>query len=120
MVVLKSVRPAISCSSFGLNGDQLVPLHKVSFVASLLSVRLSSRNNAKLSLVQATKESSTASTNDSAAVFSGENLHQIATNGKATNIVWHKKFSWYSSSARGASAKGLCHMDYRSQWLRFV
>ncbi|XP_012437148.1 adenylyl-sulfate kinase 3 isoform X1 [Gossypium raimondii] len=95
MVVLKSVRPAISCSSFGFDGDQLVPLHKVSFVnltlpASLLSVRLSSRNNAKLSLVQATKESSTASTNDSAAVFSGENLHQIATNGKATNIVWHK------------------------------
>ncbi|KAL1066910.1 hypothetical protein V6Z11_D12G094000 [Gossypium hirsutum] len=88
MVVLKSVRPAISCSSFGFDGDQLVPLHKVSFVnltlpASLLSVRLSSRNNAKLSLVQATKESSTASTNDSAAVFS-------ATNGKATNIVWHK------------------------------
>ncbi|TYG40489.1 hypothetical protein ES288_D12G097000v1 [Gossypium darwinii] len=95
MVVLKSVRPAISCSSFGFDGDQLVPLHKVSFVnltlpASLLSVRLSSRNNAKLSLVQATKESSTASTNDSAAVFSGENLHQIATNGKATNIVWYK------------------------------
>ncbi|TYG40490.1 hypothetical protein ES288_D12G097000v1 [Gossypium darwinii] len=88
MVVLKSVRPAISCSSFGFDGDQLVPLHKVSFVnltlpASLLSVRLSSRNNAKLSLVQATKESSTASTNDSAAVFS-------ATNGKATNIVWYK------------------------------
>ncbi|KAB1998475.1 hypothetical protein ES319_D12G091600v1 [Gossypium barbadense] len=95
MVVLKSVRPAISCSSFGFDGDQLVPPHKVSFVnltlpASLLSVRLSSRNNAKLSLVQATKESSTASTNDSAAVFSGENLHQIATNGKATNIVWYK------------------------------
>ncbi|PPE02371.1 hypothetical protein GOBAR_DD00610 [Gossypium barbadense] len=91
MVVLKSVRPAISCSSFGFDGDQLVPPHKVSFVnltlpASLLSVRLSSRNNAKLSLVQATKESSTASTNDSAA----ENLHQIATNGKATNIVWYK------------------------------
>ncbi|KAA3461467.1 Adenylyl-sulfate kinase, chloroplastic [Gossypium australe] len=95
MVVVKAVRPAISCSSSGFDGGQLVPLHKVSFVnltlpASLLSVRLSSRNNAKLSLVQATKESSTASTNDRAAVFSGENLHQIATNGKATNIVWHK------------------------------
>ncbi|KAB2051915.1 hypothetical protein ES319_A12G084900v1 [Gossypium barbadense] len=95
MVVVKAVRPAISCSSSGFDGGQLVPLHKVSFVnltlpASLLSVRLSSRNNAKLSLVQSTKESSTASTNDRAAVFSGENLHQIATNGKATNIVWHK------------------------------
>ncbi|KAH1073076.1 hypothetical protein J1N35_025404 [Gossypium stocksii] len=95
MVVLKAVRAAISCSSSGFDGGQLVPLHKVSFVnltlpASLLSVRLSTRNNAKLSLVQATKESSTASTNDRAAAFSGENLHQIATNGKATNIVWHK------------------------------
>ncbi|PPS06976.1 hypothetical protein GOBAR_AA13665 [Gossypium barbadense] len=91
MVVVKAVRPAISCSSSGFDGGQLVPLHKVSFVnltlpASLLSVRLSSRNNAKLSLVQSTKESSTASTNDRAA----ENLHQIATNGKATNIVWYK------------------------------
>lgn len=84
MVVLKAVRPPISCSSSGFDGGQLVPLHKVSFVnlplpASLLSVRSSSGNNAKLSMVQATGESSTASTNGRAAVFSGNfflNFHR--------------------------------------------
>ncbi|KAK8653653.1 hypothetical protein V6N13_127643 [Hibiscus sabdariffa] len=94
MVLLKAVRPAI-CSSSVFDVAYLVPMDKVSFVkfplpASSLSMRLTSGNNAKLSLVQATEEPSMPIANDCAAAISGENLHQIATNGKATNIVWHK------------------------------
>ncbi|GMJ08050.1 hypothetical protein HRI_004474200 [Hibiscus trionum] len=95
MVLLKAIRPAICCSSSVFDGGHLIPVDKVSFVkfplpASWLSMRLNSGNNAKLSLIQATEESSMPITNDHAAAISGENLHQIAANGKATNIVWHK------------------------------
>ncbi|XVF15424.1 hypothetical protein REPUB_Repub09cG0151900 [Reevesia pubescens] len=96
MVVLKAVRPAISCYSSGFESGTSVPLPNVGFVKFQLPVPspswgLSGGNNARLSLVlQATEESNVAITNDRAAVVSGENLHQMATNGKATNIVWHK------------------------------
>ncbi|XP_022739984.1 adenylyl-sulfate kinase 3-like [Durio zibethinus] len=95
MVALKAVRPAISCSSSGFEIGRSVPVPKVGFVklplpASSPSLGLSSGNNARWSLVQAMEESTVAITNDRADVISGENLRQMATNGKATNIVWHK------------------------------
>ncbi|EOX91682.1 hypothetical protein QUC31_003242 [Theobroma cacao] len=95
MVSLKAVRPAISCSSSGLESGPSVPLPKVGFVKLPLpapspSLGLNVSNNARLSLVQATEESAVSVANDRAAVISGQNLRQMATNGKATNILWHK------------------------------
>ncbi|KAG4121447.1 hypothetical protein ERO13_D11G208200v2 [Gossypium hirsutum] len=90
MAAGKVVWPAISCSSSGLDGGQSVPLPKAGFVklplpAPLTSLGLSSGNNARLSSVQATEESTVVITDDRVAVISGENLRQMAT-----NIVWHK------------------------------
>ncbi|KAB2004738.1 hypothetical protein E1A91_D11G226700v1 [Gossypium mustelinum] len=90
MAAGKVVWPAISCSSSGLDSGQSVPLPKAGFVklplpAPLTSLGLSSGNNARLSSVQATEESTVVITDDRVAVISGENLRQMAT-----NIVWHK------------------------------
>nr|KJB43909.1 hypothetical protein B456_007G223200 [Gossypium raimondii] len=90
MAAGKVVWPAISCSSSGLDSGLSVPLPKAGFVklplpAPLTSLGLSSGNNARLSSVQATEESTVVITDDHVAVISGENLHQMAT-----NIVWHK------------------------------
>ncbi|TYH44961.1 hypothetical protein ES332_D11G231700v1 [Gossypium tomentosum] len=90
MAAGKVVWPAISCSSSGLDSCQSVPLPKAGFVklplpAPLTSLGLSSGNNARLSSVQATEESTVVITDDRVAVSSGENLRQMAT-----NIVWHK------------------------------
>ncbi|OMO56456.1 Adenylylsulfate kinase [Corchorus capsularis] len=91
MEALKAVRPAISCSSSGFENHQPAPLPKVSFVKlPAPAPSLNGCSNARLSSVQATEESTVSFTNDRAAVFSGENCRQMATNGKATNIVWHK------------------------------
>ncbi|XP_039009706.1 adenylyl-sulfate kinase 3-like [Hibiscus syriacus] len=144
MVVLKALRPAICCSSSIFDDGPLVPVDKASFVkfpllASSLSVRLSRSNNAKLSLVQATEESSMPIAPDPAAAISGENLHQIPTNGKATNIVWHKsligKLNWQellkqkgcviwitglSGSGKSTLACALCHALYSRGKLAYV
>ncbi|KAA3474022.1 adenylyl-sulfate kinase 3 [Gossypium australe] len=90
MAAGKVVWPAISCSSSCLGGSLSVPLPKAGFVklplpAPSTSLGLSSGNNARLSSVRATEESTVAITDDRAAVISGENLRQMAT-----NIVWHK------------------------------
>ncbi|XVF17526.1 hypothetical protein REPUB_Repub10bG0130500 [Reevesia pubescens] len=95
MVSLKALRPAISCSSSCFESGSSAPVPKVGFVKLPLlspssSFGLSGGNNARLSLVQATEESAVAITNDRASVISGENIHQMETNGKATNILWHK------------------------------
>ncbi|XVE82939.1 hypothetical protein DITRI_Ditri16bG0045300 [Diplodiscus trichospermus] len=95
MVVLKAIRPAISCSSAGFEIDPSVPLPKVGFVkwplpAPSPSLGLTGGNNARLRLVQATEESTVSITNDRDTTISCENLPQMATDGKATNIVWHK------------------------------
>ncbi|XWS45144.1 hypothetical protein CRYUN_Cryun15aG0111500 [Craigia yunnanensis] len=94
MVALKAY-PAISCSSSGFETCPSVPFPKVGFMkvpflAPSPSLGSNGGNNARLSLVQATEESTVSITNDRGAVISGENLHLMATNGKATNIVWHK------------------------------
>ncbi|XWS29704.1 hypothetical protein CRYUN_Cryun24cG0052900 [Craigia yunnanensis] len=93
MVAVKAIRPTISCSSSGFESGPSVPLPKVGFVkmpSPSPSLGLNGGNNARLSLVQPTEESTVAITNDRATVISGENIRQMATNGKATNIVWHK------------------------------
>ncbi|XP_022751204.1 adenylyl-sulfate kinase 3-like isoform X4 [Durio zibethinus] len=95
MVELKAVRPAISCYFSGVESGPAAPFRKVGFLkwqmpALSPSLGLSCGNNARLSLVQATEESTVSIANDRASVISGENLRQMATNGKATNIVWHK------------------------------
>ncbi|XP_039036478.1 adenylyl-sulfate kinase 3-like isoform X2 [Hibiscus syriacus] len=144
MVVIKALRPAIWCSSSGFDGGRLVPADEVRFVqfplpALSLSLRLSSGNNAKLRLVQATEESSMPITNDHAASISGENLHQIATNGKATNIVWHKSpigklnrqellqqkgcviwITGLSGSGKSTLACALCHALYAKGKLAYI
>ena len=79
MVVLKAVRPTVSCSSSGFDSGQGLPLPKAGFVklplpASSLSMGLSSGNNARLSLIQATEESVVAITNDPAALISGNSF----------------------------------------------
>ncbi|XVF59270.1 hypothetical protein PTKIN_Ptkin07bG0262100 [Pterospermum kingtungense] len=97
MFALKAVGPAISYSFSGFESGSSAPLSKVGFMklplplpAQTPSSGLGGGNNARLSVVQATEESTVSFTNDRAAVMSGENLCQMATNGKATNIVWHK------------------------------
>ncbi|XWS41773.1 hypothetical protein CRYUN_Cryun17cG0111900 [Craigia yunnanensis] len=89
MIALKAVRPTISCSSSGFESGPSVSLPKVGFVkmpspAPSPSLGLNGGNNARWSLVQATEEPAVAITNDCAAVY------LMSTNGKATNIVWHK------------------------------
>ncbi|XP_039003727.1 adenylyl-sulfate kinase 3-like isoform X1 [Hibiscus syriacus] len=144
MVVLKALRPAICCSSSIFDGGPLEPVDKASFVmfpfpASSLSMRLRRGNNAKLSLVQATEESSMPIATDPAAAISGENPHQIATNGKATNIVWHKSsigklnrqellqqkgcviwITGLSGSGKSTLACALCHALYSRGKLAYV
>ncbi|XVF61351.1 hypothetical protein PTKIN_Ptkin08bG0123000 [Pterospermum kingtungense] len=91
MAALKAVRPAISCSSSCFESGLSVPLSKVGFVKMPLpSLGFNGGNNARFSLVQAAEESTVAIPNGCAAVISGENIRQMATNGKAMNIVWHK------------------------------
>ncbi|XP_039012422.1 adenylyl-sulfate kinase 2, chloroplastic-like [Hibiscus syriacus] len=88
MVALKTVHPPISCSSSGSVIGPLVPVPKIGFVK--LPLHSLGMNGGKLSLVQATEESTVAMTNGRAAVVSSENPSQMVTNGKAGNIVWHK------------------------------
>ncbi|XVE87002.1 hypothetical protein DITRI_Ditri18aG0080700 [Diplodiscus trichospermus] len=95
MVALKVLRSTICCASSGFGSVPSVPLPKVGFVKMPLqapspSSGLNGGNNARLILVQAKEESTVAITNDGSAVISGENIRQMAMNGKAMNIVWHK------------------------------
>ncbi|KAH1082450.1 hypothetical protein J1N35_022211 [Gossypium stocksii] len=76
MAAGKVVWAAISCYSSGLDSGLSVPLPKAGFVklpvpAPSTSLGLSSGNNARLSLVQATEESTVAITDDRVAVISG-------------------------------------------------
>ncbi|MBA0677761.1 hypothetical protein Goari_019150, partial [Gossypium aridum] len=69
MVPINTVRPSISCSSYssGLDTGPSVPVPKVGF-AKL--PRSNGGNHARLSLVQATEESTVATTNGRVAAVS--------------------------------------------------
>ncbi|PPR91560.1 hypothetical protein GOBAR_AA29118 [Gossypium barbadense] len=138
MVTLNPVPPSISCCSFssGFDAGPPVPVPKVGFFKL---PRSNGGNHAKLSLVQATEESTVATTNGRVAAVSGENAHQMATNGKAGNIVWHKSsvdkvhrqellqqkgciiwITGLSGSGKSTLACALCHALYSKGKLTYI
>ncbi|XWS45146.1 hypothetical protein CRYUN_Cryun15aG0111500 [Craigia yunnanensis] len=97
MVALKAY-PAISCSSSGFETCPSVPFPKVGFMkvpflAPSPSLGSNGGNNARLSLVQATEESTVSITNDRGAVISGKSTLACAlcqalySRGKLTYIL---------------------------------
>ncbi|XP_022751203.1 adenylyl-sulfate kinase 3-like isoform X3 [Durio zibethinus] len=98
MVELKAVRPAISCYFSGVESGPAAPFRKVGFLkwqmpALSPSLGLSCGNNARLSLVQATEESTVSIANDRASVISGKSALACAlcqalySRGKLTYIL---------------------------------